>query len=244
MEASQPRFNGLGLGVRVRLFGFAGMTTRVADKPIWNTLATVVLIIVALPFALYAIEKGFRFTDPVERATSRVFHKDALAASAMLYLHMATGALITIFAPLQMSQVIRRRWPYFHRMSGYLIVIAAGMTALAGLYYIARLGTIGGPVMNAGFALYGGLMLLSAWQTVRYARKRHPLHSLWAGRLIILALASWLYRVNYGVWELATGGLGSRPDFTGPFDLVQVFAFYLPYLAVHHFWWHRTQGRV
>jgi hypothetical protein len=223
----------------VRLFGFANMTTRGADKPIWNTLATVGLIAIALPFAVYAAEKGFRFTDPDERATSRFFDVEALAASAMLYLHMATGALITVFAPLQMSRVIRDRWPYIHRVSGYLIVTAAGTTALAGLYYIARLGTIGGAVMDAGFALYGGLMLLSAWQTVGYARKRHPLHFLWAGRLIILSLASWLYRVHYGVWELAAGGLGSRPDFTGPFDQVQVFAFYLPYLAVHHYWWHR-----
>ena len=57
------------------------------------------------------------------------------------------------------------------------------------------------------------------------------------GMLIILALASWLYRVHYGLWEVLIDGAGSRPDFSGPFDVIQVFAFYLPYLAVHHLWW-------
>ena len=95
--------------------------------------------------------------------------------------------------------------------------------------------------MDWGFGLYGGLMALAAVQTVRLARRRDPRHRLWAERLVILALASWLYRVHYGIWEIATGGAGSRPDFSGPFDLVQVFAFYLPYLAIHA-WIRRDRG--
>ncbi len=218
------------------------MTTRASRNAIWNILAALGLVILALPFAVYAMEKGLKFDNPEERATSRLFHDEALVASATLYFHMVSGALITMLAPLQMLRAIRGRWPIIHRLSGYCVAVLAVATALAGLYYIALLGTIGGAVMNAGFALYGCLMLLAAWQTVRYARQRHPLHGLWAGRLIILALASWLYRVHYGIWDLATGGLGSHPDFSGSFDLVQVFAFYLPYLAIHHFWWHARHG--
>lgn len=215
------------------------MTGSTASKSIWNTLMAFGLVLITLPFALYAFEKGFRFNNPVEQAVSRLFQADDRAASTVLYLHMVTGGLITILAPFQMLRAIRDRWPRIHHFNGYLVASAAGVTAIAGLFYIFRLGTIGGPIMSTGFSLYGCLMLLAAWKTVQYGRLRQPLHGLWAGRLIILALASWLYRVHYGVWDLTTGGLGSRADFSGPFDVVQVFAFYMPYLIVHHIWWLR-----
>ena len=111
------------------------------------------------------------------------------------------------------------------------------------LWYIAARGTIGGPVMDAGFGLYGVLVILSALRTVHLARRRDPRHRLWGERLVILALASWLYRVHYGIWEILTGGAGSTAAFTGPFDVFQMFGFYLPYLPyllIHSFLW---QGR-
>ena len=199
------------------------------------------MVLLALPFAFYATGKGLSFSAVEERLTSRFFEAQAVVASALIYLHMVSGGVITFLAPVQMSGVIRTRWPRLHHLIGYLVAGLAVLTAVAGLVYILQQGTIGGPVMSAGFALYGAMMLVVAVQTVRTARQRHVSHSLWAGRLILLALASWFYRVHYGLWELATGGLGSRSDFSGPFDLVQVFAFYLPYLILHHIWWHASQ---
>jgi hypothetical protein len=60
--------------------------------------------------------------------------------------------------------------------------------------------------------------------------------------MVVLALSSWLYRVHYGLWFLVTGGLGSEPDFSGLFDRVQVFAFYLPYLLALEIWLRRTRA--
>jgi hypothetical protein len=48
----------------------------------------------------------------------------------------------------------------------------------------------------------------------------------------VLALGSWLYRMDYGFWLLLTGGLGHTDDFRGPVDRVMAFAFYLPNLLV------------
>ena len=97
--------------------------------------------------------------------------------------------------------------------------------------------------MDAGFALYGVLMILCAIQTIRHARARTSLHQIWASRLVILALASWLYRVHYGLWEITTGGIASNEAFTGVFDRIQVFAFYLPYLALYELWRRRYLAR-
>ncbi len=211
----------------------------------WNAVWVFLLILTSVPFALYALDRGLAVADAVEQASARLFHAVDLAASAGIYGHMIAGALAMVLAPVQLLGFVRSRLPALHRMAGYALAVLATLTALGGIAYIARQGSIGGPVMSVGFTLYGLLMLLSVVQTVRYAVRRDPRHRLWAERLVILVMASWLYRVHYGLWEILTGGVGSNADFTGPFDRVQVFAFYLPYLAVHAWCWqHRTTARA
>ncbi|MEE4188021.1 MAG: DUF2306 domain-containing protein [Roseobacter sp.] len=201
----------------------------------------VLLLLAALPFAIHAISRGADLLAPDEQAVSRLFRPEALSASFGIYTHMIAGGIIMLAAPVQLWPVTRHRWPRLHHFTGYTIAAFASVTAVGGLYYIATVGTIGGAVMNVGFALYGALMLLSVIMTVHLAQRRDPRHRLWAERLVILAMASWLYRVHYGVWEIVTGGAGSQPDFRGLFDRIQVFAFYLPYLILHAWFW---QGRT
>ena len=205
-------------------------------KTVTNLLVVTALVLLALPFALYAVERGLLFGTLEERQRSHLFDTGAWVPSFSIYAHMLTGAAITILAPLQLLRGVRRRWPRWHRVSGYVVLLLACLTAIEGLLYILWQGTVGGWVMSLGFSIYGLLMLICAVRTVQLARRRDPGHGLWAERLVILALASWLYRVHYGVWEIATGGLWSEPDFSGLFDLVQVFAFYLPYLILHAMW--------
>ena len=54
-------------------------------------------------------------------------------------------------------------------------------------------------------------------------------------RLYVLAIGSWLYRMEYGFWFLFTGGVGSTPNLTGPFDQVMAFFFYLAPLVILEF---------
>ena len=194
---------------------------------------TGLLVLALLPFALYAIQRGLSVADPAEIATSRFIHAGAAVATGAIYLHMVTGGVLSVLAPLQLLGVVRRRWPRLHHANGYAIAVLATVTGLAGLFYIARQGTIGGPLMSAGFGLYGVLMITAALRTVQLARRRDPRHPDWAGRLVILALASWFFRVQYGLWVLAFGEVGIRPDFTGPFDRAMTFGFYLPWLALY-----------
>lgn len=219
------------------------MSDRTLKASFLNALLVAGLCLLAVPFAIYAVGRGFDIGDAQEQVSSRLFHSGAGFSNTAIYGHMVAGGIITALAPLQLLRVVRRRAPMLHRMAGYLVAGLSVLTGAGGLYYIAVQGTIGGPMMDLGFGLYGALMLFGAFRTVQLARMRDPDHRLWAERLVILALASWLYRVHYGLWEIATGGLGSQPDFSGPFDLVQVFAFYLPYLALHTWVWHRRARR-
>lgn len=210
----------------------------------WGTpVALALLALMAAPFARHAAELGWAGLTRDLWPESR-FDPPGVAVSAAIFLHMATGGAITVLAPLQLIPQIRDRAPALHRRAGRVIVCLALVTAAAGLAWIGARGTIGGPEMSAAFALYGALLALAAAQTWRFARAgNHARHRAWALRLFVLAIASWLYRVQYGLWYAATGGLASTPDFTGAFDRVQVWAFFLPWLALLELWLWRERRR-
>lgn len=199
-----------------------------------RVLTTVLLLLLAAsaaPFAIHAALRPLEALQGVEEALGRFLHPEDRLGTFAIYAHMLSGAAITVAVPLQLLPVIRRRLPVLHRASGYALTSLAAATALFGLLYIARQGTVGGPWMSAWFALYGLLMLLAAAMVVRCARQRQfDRHRDWALRFLVLAVASYLYRVHYGLWYLATGGLWVADDFTGAFDRANVWAFFLPYL--------------
>jgi hypothetical protein len=87
--------------------------------------------------------------------------------------------------------------------------------------------------MNVGFALYGALTVVAAFQAIRHARaRRFAQHRARAIRLFALATGSWLYRMDYGFWRIAANGIGHARSFDGPFDIVMAFFFYIPNLLV------------
>ena len=189
-----------------------------------------ILALLVLPFALYAVnfgQGGLRDALPEQH----YLQSANLAANLGIFIHMILGGVITFLAPIQLVTPLRRRFPALHRWSGRIIAISAIGTAIGGLTYIALRGTIGGWPMDAGFTLYGGLTLLAAWCTWRYARQKDfARHQRWAVRFFWLAIGSWLYRAQYGFWYLFTDGLWTTPEFTGAFDLFMMTGFYLPHL--------------
>jgi hypothetical protein len=163
----------------------------------------------------------------------RLYEPATPMASIAMGAHFFTGATLLLLGPVQLLTAARAQYRVAHRWVGRIYVLAAGVAGLAGLGFIAAKGTVGGPIMSAGFALYGALVTLAAVQTYRYAQaRRFAAHRAWAIRLFALAMGSWLYRMEYGFWIAFTDGLGSTQSFTGPFDHLMAFAFYLPNLAV------------
>ncbi|WP_299673342.1 DUF2306 domain-containing protein [uncultured Roseobacter sp.] len=198
------------------------------------------LIAHTLPFTIWAISSAVLAPLGPELYENRLYTPGNLLANLAIFSHMALGALLMIFVPLQFWPGLRRRFVSYHRAAGRLLCLGAVVTGVAGLLYIAARGTIGGFWMDLGFGLYGMLVVLSGGQVIRCARARDfDRHRRWALRLLVLTFGSWLYRVHYGVWYLLTGGLASTPAFDGIFDLVQNVAFYLPYLLLLEWWMRR-----
>lgn len=146
-------------------------------------------------------------------------------------LHFATGGIILILGCVQLLDFIRRKYLPLHKAIGYVYITSSFLAAIGGLSFVLVRGTIGGTVMDIGFALYGILMLVCSVNTVRYALGNNlPSHRAWAIRLFALAIGSWLYRMDYGFWFLFAGKLGHTSEFSGWFDYFMDFWFYLPNL--------------
>lgn len=196
---------------------------------VWTSAALFGLYILAFyASALYNGEMG-RWN----KVLPRLYEPDSAAATTGIGLHFAMGGVILVLGSIQLIDAVRTRFPAAHRWIGRVYVLSSLLAALGGLTFIVIKGTIGGPVMNVGFALYGVLMFISAMQTYRHAVAGNVTkHRAWALRLYALAIGSWLYRMDYGFWILLTDGLGHGRQFSGPFDKVMAFFFYLPNLLV------------
>lgn len=163
----------------------------------------------------------------------RLFERETPAASIGIGAHFAAGGVLLVLGPVQLLAPVRRLAPSVHRWMGRVYALCALTAGLGGLTFIAIRGTVGGPAMSIGFALYGALMALSAVQTARFAMARDlERHRAWAIRLFALAIGSWLYRMEYGFWAIVAGGVGHTEDFQGWFDVIMDFFFYIPNLIV------------
>lgn len=162
-----------------------------------------------------------------------LYDQSTRRATMGIGLHFAMGGIILILGSIQLIDAIRVKYLTFHRWVGRIYVVASVLVAIGGLIFIVVKGTIGGTVMNIGFGLYGVLMLLAAVQTYRYAVAHNTdAHRAWALRLYALAIGSWLYRMDYGFWFLLADKAGHNNTFTGIFDYVMAFFFYIPNLLV------------
>ena len=163
----------------------------------------------------------------------KLYEANTPVATSGIGLHFAAGGVILALGCIQFVSRIRVRYPHVHRWIGRLYVLAAIFAGVGGLTFIAAKGTIGGPVMDVGFAIYGALTVLAAAQAYRHARgRRFDVHRAWAMRLFALAIGSWLYRMDYGFWFMFADGAGHQGDFRGAFDFFMDFFFYVPNLII------------
>lgn len=222
--------------------GFSAALLRAA----WRTLVVIVwgsaLLFGLYILAFYAAALATGETATWNKILPSLYDADRPGATVGVGLHFVAGGVILVLGSVQFIGRLRVRHPRVHRWLGRVYVIAALLASVGGLVFISVKGTIGGPVMDVGFGLYGLLMIVAAVQTIRYARDRWlDAHRAWAVRLYALAIGSWLYRMDYGFWLTLTRGLGHSSDFRGAFDVAMAFFFYIPNLLVAELFIRRTR---
>lgn len=160
-----------------------------------SALGLAVLFVGIQGFVWHALTRGISGLSGDPEAQGRL--AGSFLSVGFIFGHMVLGGVVTLLAVIQSAGSVRQRWLRVHRVSGRTLAVCAFITGVAGLGYIAMRGTIGGQVMNAGFGLYGALMILCAIQAPRYAMAGdYARHRRWGLRLIVLALGSWIYRVH------------------------------------------------
>lgn len=163
----------------------------------------------------------------------RLYEGRAWLSTAAIGTHFMAGGVLLLLGPIQLFGSIRRNLPALHRWLGRIYVVSAGLAGLGGLGFIVGRGTVGGTLMDVGFGIYGALMVLCACLAYTRARSgRYQQHRAWAIRLFALTVGSWLYRMEYGAWHVLTGGIGIESGFSGWFDAIMMFFFYVPNLLV------------
>lgn len=205
---------------------------------VWCSAGLFGLYIIAFYAASLYAGNGARWNEMLPG----LYSKEAAAPTLGIGLHFAMGGIILVLGSIQLIDKLRNKFPAFHRWTGRIYVVACMLAAVGGLVFIFTTGTIGGTIMNIGFGLYGILMLVAAVLTWRYAAiKQMDLHRAWALRLYALAIGSWLYRMDYGFWFQLANGIGHGHNFSGPFDHIMAFFFYIPNLLVAELFIRRNQ---
>ena len=223
---SQPASDQRLLNVSVKALRWSSV---LLTTTVWVSAALFGLYILA--FYAAALYEGN--PERWNKMLPRLYEQSTTAATTGIGLHFAMGGIILVLGSIQLMSSVRTRFPAWHRWIGRVYVTACLLAAVGGLIFIVMKGTIGGVVMNIGFGLYGVLMFVAAIATYRYAvAGKLNQHRAWALRLYALAIGSWLYRMDYGFWLLLADGLGHTKAFSGPFDKVMAFFFYIPNLLV------------
>jgi uncharacterized membrane protein len=135
---------------------------------------------------------SFRYIAKVGPVPQNVLANRFFDYCIVVYAAAASTALILGF--VQLSGVVRRRWPGLHRASGWLYVAGCSVGGVSALILSAGLST--GPVAASGFGVLGVLWLHATVQGLRFARARDfSRHRAWMIRSYALTFAAVTLRI-------------------------------------------------
>lgn len=155
-------------------------------------------------------------------------------------LHLLPGGIFLLLAPLQFSARLRRRHIRLHRWSGRLIVVAAIIGGVAGMYF-GILMPYAGWGETVAIVIFGGLFLAAAvLGYVAIRRRQVARHREWMIRLFALGIAISTVRILLVLLDylFTPAGLAPRHVF-----VLGVWAGWIITLAAGELWIRRTRVR-
>lgn len=155
--------------------------------------------------------------------------------NAVISLHLVFTVLIVAGGALQLTPMVRQRWPRFHRMNGRFYMLSVVIMSVGGLILTWTRNVVGDLTQHIAISINALVILLCAAMTLRYAlQRRLDVHRRWAIRLFLAVSGVWFLRVGLMFWLAANQGpVGFDPEtFTGPFLSAISFGQYLIPLAI------------
>jgi len=155
--------------------------------------------------------------------------------NTVVSLHLVFTVLIVAGGALQLTPMVRRHWPRFHRMNGRFYMVSAVIMSVGGLIMLWTGNAVGDLSQHIALSINALVILLCAAMTVRFAvQRRLDIHRRWAIRLFLAVSGVWFFRVGLMFWLVANQGpAGFDPEtFTGPSLTFISFGQYLIPLAI------------
>lgn len=153
-------------------------------------------------------------------------------------LHMAPGALLLLFAPLQFSRRLRSRRPAVHRWSGRVLLTLAAASGVAGMY-LGAARPYGGAGESAATTLFGAFFLFAATRGYLAIRRRDlARHREWMIRMFAIAIGISVIRVVGMASAMLVGTEGIHP--TG--FALSLWLGWILALGVAELWIRRTRA--
>lgn len=210
------------------------------------------LIFVTYLFGFYGRTAVLGQLDAWNQIFPRAHVAGQPAHNAIIALHLAFAALITVGGLLQLMTGVRRWFPRFHRWNGRVYLISAWVMGGGGLTMVWSGTSVGDLSQHIAISINALLIMLCAVMTVRHAlARRFALHRRWAMRLFLVVSGVWFFRIGLTFWILVNqGAVGFNPaTFTGPALTTIGFAQYLLPLAMLQLYFHAqdragSRGRV
>jgi hypothetical protein len=165
-------------------------------------------------------------------------------ANVGIGMHYFMGTVLVLAWPILFSSRIRARHRAVHRWTGRVYVTAGLLAGIGGLSFILAHHDGGAP--HLAFAIWGGVMMLSAAMAYVHARaRRFDLHRAWAIRLFAMVLGSWIFDLEDRAWRDLMGGAGfGEGGALGPFDYALLYLFFVPNLLVAEYFIRNKHRRV
>ncbi len=125
-----------------------------------------------------------------------------------IVLHIVSGIVFSLLAPLQFSPSLRRRWPVWHRWSGRVIIISGALVAFSALWMNQNYPAFGGWLKSAGIITFSLALLVALAVALLFIIRRNiPRHRAWMMRAMALGLGGATQRVFLLPIFIINGGL-------------------------------------
>ena len=126
-------------------------------------------------------------------------------------LHLASGAILVLLLPVQLSSALRTRRPAFHRRSGR-VVIGAGLLLTASALYFGLREPFAGAAEVMIIAIMAGWFLVAIRRAVVAIRRRDPTrHREWMLRAMAVPLGVAVVRLVGFAVDVALVGFALSP---------------------------------
>lgn len=114
-----------------------------------------------------------------------------MVAPVWFFVHVLCGVLFGVLGPLQFARVLKRRFGWWHRVTGRVFAVAGIGMGLGGLALLLRVDSLATPILDIFRAMAGAALIVTLALGIWAARSRDvPRHRAWMIRSYAIGMGT------------------------------------------------------